>query len=130
MFAWIAIGALLVVIALVVWFVVTSGVLVKSAAEGEVELGADEQDRDTLDYPVPVGQDAAHVLVALDQHGIHAEPHTRGGAPHVVVPRPDGVVDPVAWREEVRAAIGAADTSMLDAAHRHLPVRFADEQHA
>lgn len=124
-----AIAAVVIVLAILAWVLVSSGVLAKSVQEGEVEAGVDaDERRGALAYAVPPGQDPAAVLVALDQHGIHAEPETRAGTPHVVVPRPDGTADEAAWREEVRAAIGAADTSRVDPAPMHAPVRFTDEQ--
>lgn len=126
-----ALAAVVIVLAILAWVLVSSGVFAKSVQEGEVEVGADADDRSgALAYAVPVGQDPAAVLAALTENGIDAEPETRAGTPHIVVPRPGGVADESAWREEVRAAIAAADTSRVDPAPMHVPVRFTDEQRA
>jgi hypothetical protein len=126
-----AIAAVVIVLGIIAWVLVSSGVFAKSVQEGEVGAGVDGDDRrDALAYAVPPGQDPAAVLVALTEHGIDGEPETRAGTPHVVVPRPDGVVDEAAWREEVRTAIGTADSSRVDPAPVRVPVRFTDEQGA
>lgn len=122
----IAITVLVLILLVIGWIVVSSGVLTTSAEAGEVHVdeardqtGPGEQ---VLRYQVPEGQDPAVVLGALATHGFDAS--TEPGAMHqyVLIEGPAA-----ADREAVREVLSSTRTSMLDGRPIDTEVRFADE---
>jgi len=110
---------LVVIVAIVVWLLVSTGVFAKSAKEGEIEPSGEAASRPRLRYVVPTGQDPAAVLAALARRGLETEELDS----RTIAIRCDRDVS----REDVRAAIAAAGTAVDDGASVARPVRFEDE---
>ena len=122
----IAITVLVLILLVIGWIIMSSGVLTKSAEAGEVHVdeppeaaGPGEQ---VLRYQVPEGQDPAVVLGALATHGYDAS--SESGATHQYVLIEGSAA---ADREAVREVLSSTRTSMLDGRPIDTEVRFVDE---
>lgn len=118
----------LVIGLVVLYFLSTSGVVALSKRRAGNTPVAGEMPSGTLRYAVPVGQDPATVVAALNRHGYDAalDPEAAVGSSQVVlVGRPDGGQPD---REDARRVIGEEATLNFEGDRPDAgPVRFADE---